>query len=355
MMSLAGTLELKEESVGQDIVDLYKSLSETQYAGQLSSDRQHLVWKFQENPAGAAIGHNLYSDGRLIGRLVFQPRSFFTPTGTKKAAYLVDLLIDPRYRSFGTFARLVSRVGSLLSRFDFLYVTPNSTSMELYAKVLRWPELEEMSGVAFPTRLTWMSPKGRGRFVWPIVAAGSVLWTWLVKRASNLLGKVEIVEKMPTDEEVQRLLERVKRYSGMIGSRDAGFLHWRFSRRSRIDYRVRCIMSCGRLVGYYVLRKMPYNGKTVTMLVDCVLDPDLPGSRLRNIRWRLIRESLEDESDFIFGLFGVRNDLLQRLCKFPLLVVPRKLLPQAVRVFFHSRHEVDHKRPFMTIADLDVF
>ena len=350
-------LIVRTEEVVENHISPYAELSFAEYGATPMADLAHLRWKFLENPQGASIGIHLYSESRLVGRLVAQPRHFIFPDGAQgTAAYMVDLLIHPDFRGIAALAKLMAGMRSLRERFDFVVVTPNAIGAEVWRDLVRMQEQFELTvfvAVLRPGNLarppTWATPAAR---------AVDRLWPLLLRALTSAFrSDVTFDDTWPEPEELgamSRLPTRTVR-----GRRDPVFLRWRFKDSPVFKYRVHFLRKRGRLVGYVVTRKTEYRGYRSLFIVDALGTIDCTAKDWSAIRWKLLgMESLSGGADIIVGLGNPRCGAFSHLARFPFVRVPERLMPERAPLFGERWRKgditIDGLNMEFTLADCDV-
>ena len=324
--------DVRVEEVTEAHIEPYAALSHAEYGDAAIANPAHLRWKFLSNPQGASVGIHLYDAGKLVGRLVAQPRRFALSNGTgRTAAYMVDLLIHPQARSVAALIRLASGVQSLREGFDFVFVTPNAVGMGVWRDLLQMKEQFSLAVYGALIRPASLLPVPA--FVRPIVSGINGLYLGSLRLAANLAGAaVTLEEKWPHKDELQAL-DQAPRES-MRGVRDEAFLRWRFASSPVFDYRIYFMRKKERLIGYVVTRKTRYAGYYCSFIVDAFATRDCSAQNWRSVRWKLVSiESQKGGANIMLMLGDDRVGGVHQLAGFPFFRVPVRFLPQPTPVF----------------------
>jgi len=322
---------------------------------------EHMRWKHLEGPAGPSVALQLFQGARLIGRVCLQPRAVRACGRSLRGGYLTDLVLHPDHRGMPRFLALLRGIRKA-PEFDFLYVTPNATSMPLYERVLGFRKPALLAVMAAPLRTASSLERlsgPRARRLAPLLDPPLGLAIEGLAAASPP-GGLSIDPGWPGDGELLRLDQALARAAFPSAPRGPGFLGWRFSEGSGLGYRMWSIRRRGELVGYAVSRLARYEGLETWFLVDLRFDPTLRPWQILWIRLELLRLARREGAEIALGIFLRENPLLRRFCGLPWLRIPEGWLPQAVKLFVEP---VEGGSPigdawrcsYLTLADLDVF
>jgi hypothetical protein len=321
---------------------------------------EHLRWKYLQNPAGNTLTLELIDGKTVVGMIAYQARSYRWRGRVWKSAYLTDLMIDPRHRSLKHFVALCGRFREI-GDFDFIFATPNDGSAPLHEQVLGFQRRFELDVFVIPLRpMSLLKAPGFLRFLDRLAAP--------LHRLSGALagspGRLRVDDAAPNAEELSRLESAADDPASLLPSVDAARLSWRFEKCPTRDYRVRSIRGeDGGLRGYFVVRRGKHMGLQALFLADCLLLPEDRRAGSALVRKFLLQEGLESGADLVLGIFNSRHPRAAELCRFPLLRVPARFLPQRVPVFAAACPSMGlgaSAGPFeaasfpVSIADLDV-
>jgi len=351
-------LTVRTEVVEEAHITPYAELSYVEYGDAPIANASHLRWKFLENPQGAPVGIHLFSGDRLVGRLVAQPRRFTFPDGSEQtAAFMVDLLIHPDFRSITALAKLIGGLRSLAERFDFVIVTPNATGDQVWRNLVKLPERFELGAFAAPLR-----PGKLARLpAWTKLAtnAADALSTTLTRAiAYAFRGSITVDEAWPDAAELRTLCS-VPSHT-IRGSRDGAFLTWRFRNSPVFNYRMHFVRKRGRLLAYIATRTTTYAGYHCTFIVDAFGAPDCTAEDWSAARWKLLdMDAMSGGADALMIVGNARCGGLSRLARLPFTRIPDALMPQRVPLFgaswkSDSGVSFDSSIFEFTLADCDV-
>jgi hypothetical protein len=355
-------MRLSLESLTDDFIDGYGDLSRSEYSDVNLCSPEHFRWKHLDNPAGPSLAYNLYSDDRLVGRLVYQKQRFMQNNQAFVGAYLVDLLIHPDYRNIKAFVALMSKFKEVRG-FDFLYLTPGVMSIPLYRRALGLDDLFSLDAYATPLRfgaLLQRLLKRRFAVVDWIVSGAWRITAKILARCLDLFSQPSLDETPPTEEDFRSLLTLVEYRDELHGDRSHAFHRWRFFDSPHNQYKVVYLRKRGTLVGYVVTRVMTYEGLKTLFLIDYLCDQNLKGVAHAKVLFYCVLEGQRRGCDILFTLVNAAVGYGRAICRFPLMRVPEKFLPQEVPMFFvdltpEKPKTVDRQRFAVTLADLDVF
>ena len=131
--------KISTETMSADRVDEHLALAALVYDTPQVLDSPHFTWKHCASPYGASLCVALRTDDtRLAGRMLLQPRRFFTARDSAlDGATITDLVIDPKHRSA---AQLISMVKAAKAPAGISLVihTSNEVSDPLYRQLFKF-------------------------------------------------------------------------------------------------------------------------------------------------------------------------------------------------------------------------
>jgi hypothetical protein len=346
------------ESFSSTLLAECAELSALEYPGAPVTSANHLRWKYIENPQGPAIASTLRDDGRLVGRIVIQPRSVRVHNTMLRGGYLVDLLIHPHHRGLKAFMLLMGPLKKI-EGFDFLYVTPNAQSMELYRSLLKFPELMKLTVVACPVTLPLLHLP---RWAAPLAALGSRITHFVTGGVVATLQKVigcSVSDDPPEQAELKLLEERWARDSAR-GVRDEAFSAWRFTEQPHVKHHYIVVRSEGAFKGMAVVRRASYAGYEVVFLLEFNVLPTAPRGTSLLLQLGCLQLAAKTGAEIVLGFFNTNIKDTSSHALLPLLSIPDRFLPQPVPLFTVSLRDggaeaLVSTRLLVSLADFDMF
>jgi hypothetical protein len=217
------------------------------------------TWRFRDNPSGARILLACTDDGRVAGQLaVVQQRGWLEgrPTMFGQA---VDQMVDP---SFQRGLRRTNLLGLL-----------NNTFRRHFSG--RGPE-QHTFGFGVPVPAAWRSGKAFARY--EVVRTLQRLWVLAEELRAEPRGvDLELEEVAAFPEDVGAFFARQAPRHGAIAVRDKAQLDWRWTRHREKRCRIGLVRRRGELVGYAVLTRGDFDGRTNLGVVgDWLVAPEEP-------------------------------------------------------------------------------
>lgn len=340
----------------------YLELSRKEFSKATLTDPDPIRWKHLDSPFGASTFVRLVASGKTVGRVLLQPRSFYSATQKFHVACDMDLLVQREFRSpSSNFINLIKASDDILS-FDFVYHTANKITHALYGRLLRFPNPFSLSAYGFPLRIAGLLSSIMGRRIdaldWLIAP-----FRWLVEAlalAFNSIIRLDISQRPMSDELLENLFQNCLRQSGPLLGRTNDYLKWRFGDASNCPAKIFRIDRKGQLIGYVVTRQVEMGGLKHLVLMDFLLEADTPLSVQVALRLWLIRSAITLRADTIFTMVNSFNKMARKCVGFPLVRIPNELLPHATPIFVrphphrNSEFKMDRSLHF-TLADLDYF
>jgi hypothetical protein len=356
-------VELTRSAVDDALVDAFARLSVAEYgAGSAVADPAHLRWKFLDDPAGAAYADTLTESGagvsEVFGRIVYEPRLMRSAAGERRAVNPIDLLIHPEHRSPRAFLQLMRGLREHAG-VDLVYLSPNDTSAPLYERVLKFTEVGTFVLTGTPLRPDRVLGDRLPRWLGPPARLGGAGWRGLLRLAtSRLRHPVEVSDRVPDAEELDRLATEISIDTTWVGTRDHEFHQWRFREGPRFEYRVRYARIGDELVGYLAARIAEFEGLRACVAVDCVVVGADDAKVARALLADLLRWAIAERTDLIAALTFGESHLTRSLRRFPMLRVPRRFWPQQAPLLAEWTSGTGNGVApdlALTLADLDVF
>ena len=343
-------------------LEVFLEMTHLEYGPSDTTNPDHIRWKHLDSPFGVSTYVSLGDTGQVVGRALVQPRALHTASKAFNVASVMDLLIDQKHRSTPVnFINLTKACGNI-ENYDLVFHTSNERTFPLYSKLFRFPNPFSLRAYGFPVRLAGVFAAILGRRIDAIDWLTAPLRCLLVVIAYvvNFFVRLDITQRGMNDDELETLSTKCLQKSGPFLARTNAFLKWRFTDAPCWPATIFRIDRNGVFLGYVVTRKVELGGLNHLVLMDFVLDPDIPFFVQITLRLWLIRKAITSGVDSLFTMVNSYSTIARKCVGFPLLSIPDKLLPHATPIFVraHSNDikELESDRSIhMTLADLDYF
>jgi hypothetical protein len=346
----------------KDLPD-FLALSQSEYGtSTATTDESHIRWKHLASPFGASAYICLNEADRVVGRVLVQPRPLCTATKELAAASVMDLLIDREHRTTpGNFIQL-TRATRDATGFQLIYHTSNEKTFPLYSKLLRFSNPFSLSAYGFPLRIAGILASHIGCKVgW--LDRLTAPWRGLLTLLSVIVGKLARLDVAPTpigDDELATLSLKCLQRAGPHLARTNTFLKWRFTDAPQWPATVHRVTHKGKFMGYVATRRVELNGMVHWVLMDMLLDVDMPLITRIALRLWLIRQAAAAGADALFTMVNYGSAVARTAVGFPFIPIPERLLPHATPIFIREcsaegkTQETDGTF-HLTLSDLDYF
>jgi hypothetical protein len=340
----------------------FVEMSRSEYGPSDVSNSACMRWKHLDSPFGASSYVCLVEAEGVVGRVMVQPRPLHTATKVFRGGSVNDLLIDRAHRTTPmNFIKMTKACGDV-EGLDLIYHTSNERSYPLYSGLLRCTTPFSLRAYGFPIRLAGLLSSFFGRRVQIIDGLTAPLrWAIVVLAAvMQFLAGLRISQCAMSDHELEGLCTKCLRRSGPHLARNNAFLKWRFRDAPLHPASVFRLDRRGRFLGYAVTRKVVLGSLSHWVLMDFLLDPDMPFVARIALRLWLVRTAVASKADVAFTMVNACSDVAKRCVGLPLVKISDKLLPHSTPIFVRAcsdeskRLEADRSIHF-TLADLDYF
>jgi len=343
-------------------LDVFLEMTLLEYGPSDTSNPEHIKWKHLNSPFGASTYISLTEAGKIIGRVLVQPRPLLTAARVFNVASVMDLLISREHRSTPANFINLTKASANVSSYDLVFHTSNERTFPLYSKLFRFSNPFSLHAYGFPVRFAGLFSTIIGRKFEAIDWFTAPLRWLLVGFALlfNAVARLEISQRKMSDEELGTLCSKCLHQSGPHLARTNSFLKWRFSDAPLWPAKVFRIDRKGKLIAYAVTRKVELGELNHLVLMDFIVDTEIPFIAQLALRTWLIREAITSKSDALFTMVNSNSSIARKCVGFPLINIPDKLLPHATPIFVRARSnefiefETD-RSVHMTLADLDYF
>jgi hypothetical protein len=355
-------INISIEPFTTEAIAAYSELSRTTYTEAAVLDYAHIRWKHLDGPCGPSIAINLRDGQKLVGRALMQLRDFqINDSKVVRAGVIFDLMLAPGYRGAQQFLALI-RAQWTIDKVDLVLHTSNATSDPLYRMLLRYPIAYRMEAFGLPVRMKRILRKLLGRTV-PGIDLLTSPWRWALRIASSLgraVTGIRFETGMPSEQEIQSVIQRFRQVAGPHLHRDRAFLEWRFEDATLFKATIETVVRAKRVCGYVVWRKIELEGIEFLVLMDFVLDASLTSLQRLAVRLELVRRACDEDADILFVMANLKNKLAAQVCALPLVPIPERFLPHTTPIFVHPKREEfawlrQHEEMFLTLGDLDYF
>jgi GNAT superfamily N-acetyltransferase len=205
-------------------------------------------WKHEQSPFGSSPTLVAEHEGKVVGLRTFMRWEFGVGDETVRAVRAVDTATDEAHRGRGIFRLLtLALVDDLTGKIDFIFNTPNSSSLPGYLK-MGWQQVGDVPIHVRPVRLV--------RFLRGIRSAREVTPASDEDRSRcPLPGAGDVLEGLTG---LDGLLDDVLAGDAASGAlhtrRTADYLRWRYVDAPGLDYRAMPLTSGGTLQGLAIAR-----------------------------------------------------------------------------------------------------
>lgn len=355
-------VQISVKTFAETDLEGFLEMSQSEYGTSVSTDSGHIRWKHLNSPFGASFYVSLVETGRVVGRVLIQPRTLYTASKVFNAASVMDLLINRKYRSTPlNFIKIIKACGNV-ANFELVYHTSNEITFPLYSKLFRFSNPFSLRAYGFPIKVAGLFTSIIGRRVEAIDWFIAPLH-WLLRviaYAVTSAARLDISQRAMSDGELEALCTKCLRQSGPHLARTNAFLKWRFGDTPLWPATVYRIDRKGQFLGYVVTRKVELGGINHLVLMDFLLDPDTPLIVQVALRLWLIRKAITSKADVLFTMVNSFSTIAGKCAGFPLVRIPDRLLPHATPIFVRAcsndGKELEAVRSIhLTLADLDYF
>ncbi|MEW5736574.1 MAG: GNAT family N-acetyltransferase [Thermodesulfobacteriota bacterium] len=273
-------------------------------------------WQFAENPAGAP-GIWLAREGeKVVGQYAAVPTRMSVDGQSDFFAFSCDTMTDPEFRGQSMFPQLARKVYDEFGEkrnIRLVWGFPNSSSMPGFVEKLSWTRIGTFPVFVCPLSLSCLKGKLGGEKTLPFSEKG-----------------LSVSSIVSFDDRFDALWAREKPGHGIIQTRDARYLSWRYHKVPEFGYQPFGVFRQGEkdLLAYFVLRPMRILGIPVAALLDFFPLP-IPGlARTTRAALRLAcRVAALSGAYAIVSLFP--RPFLPHALSAGFLPVPRKLSPKS--------------------------
>lgn len=325
-------------------------------------NRSYFVQKFIRNPAGTSeiltvldTSDSEKSD-QIVGRLILLPRKFKRRDKTFPLAFPTEFLIHEDYRDFFNLVSLLKFFKKNSKNKNCLLV-PNKNSANIWEKLGGVPFFTNFLVAVAPIRpIKTISLSTGKKFKFDLL---DDTFSFLVSKLFQLVNSFSSFrcEEITIDDLPKEDLNEYFSISELRGLRDSETIKWRLAFREKTSYVIIKILQKNTVVGYaiYALPQESYGQKPIVLL-DLIAKPMLRKSLLRVAgRWAFIK-GCKFKCNIVLLLMLGKELNGHYLSIFPLIKVPKKLVPESDKIFlnFEESNEKDFSL-YLTLFDCDMF
>ncbi len=341
-----------------DILE-YIKLSKVEYKSDETLNKEHIKWKHCNSPFGSSIYFKLLNKRKIVGRSMIQPRNILINNVTFKSGCVTDLLIHPKYRSPPSNFIELTKACNPQEDFDIIFHTSNNKSDGFYKNLFKYHQPFKLSSFVFPTKFSGLLLK----VIKIRVEVCDLLFTpfnlvlYLLISTLRLLLKVSIVEKIPDDKMLIKLLTKI---STPLLDRSYKSIKWRTSDPPLWKAKIFCIYKKKIFLGYFATRVVSFSGLKFLVVIDYLIDKDMKFIDCLFSRLWLIKLSIKLNADFVFFMANKKSPIARFATNFPMIYLPDYFLPHTTPIFFRlntKKNEISNNlsKMHLTPADIDYF
>jgi hypothetical protein len=297
-----------------------------------------------------------------VGRVLLQPRPFYSASQKYNVACDMDMLVDRDFRSpSSNFINLI-KASDELPTFDFVYHTANEITRQLYERLLGFPNPFSLQSYGFPLRISGLLSALIGRRInaldWLLAP-----FHWIMQGTAFgfcQIAGTDISQQPMSDTELDELFKKCLHQSGSLLARTNEYLKWRFVDAVDFPSKIYRIDRKGQLIGFFVMRYLKLGELNHFILMDFLLDTHTPLICRIALRLWLIDAAIKAKTDTLFTMINPFNKMARKCIGYPLVRIPDKLLPHATPIFIRAyghknKHFETDQSIHLTLGDLDYF
>lgn len=215
----------------------------------------HWTWKYRNNPLGGPLITLALEGDEPVAHYSAYPVSLTIHGKPGRTLHVGDTFTVPSRRGEGRGkTNLISRTVRLFhklwceGRLDFFYGFNTGRIQKLGKRLLSYEAIAPVHEFSFEL--------------------GRPVSSWWPDRFTGVLGySVDMTEK--AGPWADSLMQEAGRHYGLLVTRDAGYLRWRYDNHPDFDYHYILLKRFGRVVGWSVLRQ----AEEKVLLVDALVSP----------------------------------------------------------------------------------
>ena len=235
-------------------------------------------WQYLGNPEGEAIiiiARDENNHNKVIGIESILPINVVINQKIIKASLSCNSYVDPDYRNKGIFSKLISFMIEESKKKNILctYGVANDNSFNSFLKKGAH-EISDLPILFRPLRFSKYFNFPLNKILKPFDNI------WKVKNNTN--PNVTQFDNN-FDDSFETLVKKVSQRIPIIKQRTKEFLNWRYRNHPTRDYKIFVLKENSQLVGYIVTRQIDINGKSIGVIVDFLVDPDVSSQKINDL------------------------------------------------------------------------
>ena len=328
------------------------------YGDSWISDYGYLKWQYEANPAGPTIirlARDVETD-QLAGQYVVIPMRFKAYDKTVNGILSLNTLTRQIYTGQGIFTGLAKAVYQACAEqgSDFCYGFPNPNSYPGFTKKLGFTDLGCVPLLLRPLNVNALVKKRFGS----LLAALSLPFQLFYQVKDRSDDRFEVYPLTAFNlSELNAFWAKVQDKYPIMGIRDEDYIRWRYFENPYRDYQLYGIhkKNSSELIGYIVGRCTEVEGMSAGMIVDFLVDPNVPaaGNSLIN---HLLRFFIDNNMDLAGSLMLPQTEESRILKANGFFTCPKALEPQPFPVIYRrlspqgeGNHEEGTSDPFLQL------
>jgi hypothetical protein len=360
---LTSFMNTRCRQIKSEDIENFVSLSISEALPRHICDPTHIHWKYEGNPAAPSLAIDILDNEQVVGRLWLTYRNFKVNQELMKIGFPQDLLISKQYRNVKAVSQLLNRVfKEAATTADAYFHGSNPISDPIYRTLYRRQPTISLQVVVMPLRPL--------RSLMTRLMASESRRSTCIKTSRNSLRKaiaqvlrkccqIQVTESLKHDEEVS-ILTDFEMANPITLERSIEHREWRTSSRSGFQYTTEWISIRRKPAGYVIWREAEGYGLNLLVIVDIVLTQQLTFAERCAI---FLSVSAKTGAHVLLYMGNSRNPAQDALMKFPLVKVPKNLLPQEVHLYFqpgttitdNSQVQEKFRETYLSLYDLDFY
>lgn len=307
-------------------------------------------WKHEQSPFGETLTWLAEEEGQLTGLRAFLQWQFRCGDDSFRAVRAVDTATHPDHRRKGIFRKLTlgGLEGVRQAGFNFIYNTPNPSSMPGYLK-MGWQHVERL-----PMYVKLLRP---ANFAAKVLAAKLGNKSAGINYPRNELFRSEPITFDAWLDQAADVEELIVQDSSLRGQcyqtlRSVSFLHWRYASHPYVCYFVEEIADDeGRAVLVY--RTNQRFGLKEVMICDLLIDKRSP-NQLKSLLRKLVARL---DADYLIAHFGPTSAHLKLMKQNGFYRLPMQGMDLTVHLLLgdQDRSLLEPSSWSLCLGDLEIF
>ena len=315
-------------------------------------------WQYLDNPEGEAIiviARDENNHNKVIGVESILPINILINQKIIKASLSCNSYVDPDYRNKGIFSKLISFMIKECKKKNILctYGVANDNSFNSFLKKGSH-EISDLPILFRPLRLSKYFPFPLNKILKPF----DIFWKIKNNTNSNI-----IQFDNDFDDSFEILVKKVSDRIPIIKQRTKEFLNWRYRNHPTRNYKIFVLMENSQLQGYIITRQTTINGKSVGVIVDFLVNPDINSKKINDLIQTALYDFWNSDISIAISLSESSIFVSKPLRHFGFKTIPKFLKPTSAHLIlinselnqnsFEQLKQLDHW--FFSFGDYDVF